>query len=126
MFQKADSKTKKPLSWFRSSLFLFLVIFNVALVFDDTGLGRQEGVFDDKGHGGGGGGGGGSKNTQFYNYGTVSKQVGCTTYHFGTNGVWVETIIKAEYYLKEVCGYGGNFHECSFGSERLTFQGGGC
>ena len=85
-----------------------------------------EGISDDSKDKIGGGGGGTSRNTQFYNYGTVTKQVSCTTYHVGSDGVWVETVLKAEYYLKEVCQLGGTSRECSLGTQRLTFQGGGC
>jgi len=55
MLQKENSKTKKPLSWFRFSLFLFLVIFNFNFALDGTVLAKP--VASDNGDGGGGGGG---------------------------------------------------------------------
>jgi len=124
MVQRVNSKTKQPRSWFRFSLFLFLVIFNVGLIFEGTALALPQQDPDTTGDGGGGGGG--SKNTQFYNYGTTTRQVYCQISHIGTDGVWVEYSVKTVYYLKEVCDFGGTSHQCSLYSMRLTWQSGGC
>jgi len=56
MVQRANSKTKQPRSWFRFSLFVFLLIFNFSFALDGTVLAKP--VASDQGDGGGGGGGG--------------------------------------------------------------------
>lgn len=82
--------------------------------------------------GGGGGGGGGSSLGYWANYGTVTQWVPCVTVTWTIEiiaGVptWVSTttiVLKPVFYQKEICDPGGS--ECTLGTIRLTYQGGGC
>ncbi|MGC8654845.1 MAG: hypothetical protein ACP5US_12740 [Candidatus Kryptoniota bacterium] len=78
---------------------------------------------------GGGGGGGGISLGHWENYGTVVQSVVCVTRSYiinsdGTISVQVTYEQKAVYYLLENCDPGGN--QCTLGTQRTTYQGGGC
>jgi hypothetical protein len=76
---------------------------------------------------GGGDGGGGGGNTHFANYGTYTTTVYCQRVTVGVTGIIEITYYFATvYWLKEVCVSGGSFQECTYGTVRTTYQGGGC
>ena len=62
------------------------------------------------------------------NYGTILKYNTCTTLTVSLVGgvptLTYEYTVKATYFLLENCDLGGN--ECTFGTSRKTYQGGGC
>jgi hypothetical protein len=77
----------------------------------------------------GDGGGGGSAYGHWENYGTVTQSVTCVTTVTTINAdgsISVSTIIQLKnvYYLLDKCDKGGS--ECTLGTQRKTYQGGGC
>ena len=82
--------------------------------------------------GDGGGGGGGGSLGHWANYGTVTQWIPCPTVTWTLEiiaGVptWVSTtsiVLKPVFYLRENCDPSGT--ECTVGTTRQTYQGGGC
>ncbi len=82
--------------------------------------------------GGGGGGGGGTTLGHWANYGSVTQYVTCVTITWTltiVSGIptWTSSTtvtVKTAFYLKEQCDPQGS--ECTLGTTRLTYQGGGC
>lgn len=118
------------------ALFALLFFFNIQIMLTDKQSGEADlslfgvkiNLFESAyaENDSGGGGGGGTKHTFFANYGTVTKQVYCQKVEYGTGGITITYYWATEYYIKEVCVYGGNRNECTYATVRLTYQGGGC
>ena len=76
----------------------------------------------------GGGSGGGQTNSysHYANYGTRVETKYCQKTTIGINGIQITYYFANVYWLVEYCVDGGTTKECTVGTSRLTYQGGGC
>lgn len=112
-----------------SILFLILVFFNINIFIEDDGIGInliKDALASTEVPSEGNGGGTTKKPTYFANFGTVIETRYCQKTTIGLTGLQIEYWFAQVYWLQEYCVYGGNFVECTYGTGRRTYQGGGC
>lgn len=73
-----------------------------------------------------GGGGNTTNYSHFANYGTRVQTIYCQKTTMGTNGIQITYYFANVYWLLEYCVNGGTTKECTVGTSRQTYQGGGC
>lgn len=123
-------KKVKSISKIFRLIFILLVIFDFKILLTDSKtemhfiknlLGKEATP------GEGNGGGTTQKPTYFANFGTRTEMKYCQkTTISSTGGISIEYYFAEVYWLQEYCVYGGNMIECTYGTGRRTFQGGGC